>query len=340
MVPCSIMPLMKKLHVLLLLLLLLIAACEPLAPNGNQQGAVIVVTNTPTAPGPITLTPPLTTALPTRVLPTSTPTVFQPPTPTVEPCDEPTGRVISNVMFSQLIGGEVDYRVYVPPCFFQTLRRYPYVILLHGSGYNYTQWTTDLGVQEIMDARIFDTDNPLPPMVLVMPEGGDLQEINFFESGSSFENLILDELMPEIERQFCVWASPEGRAIGGISRGGFWALSIAFRNPDSFSAVGAHSPGIFEDNAPSTHNPLDLAFSVSADIPLRIFIDNPRSDLAADNIIALSNTLRSNNVQHTYEISPSGTHDNEYWAAHLDDYLNFYGDNWPTDPASYPSCFE
>jgi enterochelin esterase-like enzyme len=320
-------------------LILLVAACEPFAPETDQQ-SVIVITSSPTselAPSP---TPPLTTSLPTRPPPTATPTVASPLLPTLEPCDELTGRVINNGFTSQLAGGEVPYRVYVPPCFFQTLRRYPYVILLHGSGFDFTQWTDEVGIQLVLDQRIGSDVNPLPPMVIVMPEGGELQESNFFEAGQSFEDLILNELIPEIERQFCVWTTADGRAIGGISRGGFWATSIAFRNPDMFSAIGGHSPFYVDDNAPPTHNPLDLANTVDATTPLRIYLDNARSDIGGENVIRLSNILRANGVQHTYEISPTGGHDNAYWAAHVSDYLDFYGRDWPVDAAQLPSCFE
>ncbi|MCI0708809.1 MAG: hypothetical protein L0154_01485 [Chloroflexi bacterium] len=329
---------MKKL-LLLGLLLIFAAACEPLAPSQQQQ-AIIIVTNTPTSEFPPTATPNFVTSLPQRPTPTNTIAPVVLPSPTIEPCDEPNGRIISNVFFSTLEGAEVPYRVYVPPCFFQTLRRYPYVILLHGSGYTFEQWTDDLNLQEVMDEMITGPANPLPPMVVVMPEGGTLMQNNFFEIGRSFEDLILSELIPELERQFCVWETADGRAIGGISRGGFWAFSIAFRNPDEFSAVGGHSPAFYEGNAPITHNPLALADTITPQLLLRIYLDNAREDIGGDSVLQLSNILRENGVPHTYDVSPTGGHDNDYWGEHLPDYLAFYGKEWSPNPATYPSCFE
>jgi enterochelin esterase-like enzyme len=247
--------------------------------------------------------------------------------------------VIEGALDSAIAGQLVPYRLYLPPCFYSSGRRYPYVILLHGSGFTYTQWTDDIGVQTAMDEGLSNPLNALAPMALIMPEGGVLQEENFFDTGQSFEDLILDELIPTVESQFCLWNDAMGRAIGGISRGGFWAFSIAFRHPGFFAAVGGHSPFFVEDNAPPSHNPLDLAYNITQTTPLRIFLDNARDDSGGPNVIALSNILRANNVLHTYEISPTGGHDNGYWTAHVRDYLRFYGADWPKDVAGLPTCF-
>lgn len=321
-------------------LMIISVGCEPFAPQ-EQQAPVVVITATSTELPLPTATPLFSNTLPTQLVPTVTPTLSAiPQIPTLTPCTETTGRVIENSLTSTIAGGEIPYRVYVPPCFFQTLRRYPYMILLHGSGYDYTQWTDGITLQDTLDNRIVDAVNPLPPMVVIMPEGGDLQELNYFEVGQSFENVIIDELMPHIEQQFCVIQSASGRAIGGISRGGFWATSLAFRNPDKFSALGAHSPWYDDVNAPPTHNPLSLAENIQGSTSLRIYLDHAREDLAAGNVLALSSTLRSNNVFHQYEIAPTGGHDNDYWQVHSVDYLEFYARDWAVDPNDLPSCFE
>lgn len=323
---------MKRLT-LIFILLGLLAACDPLAPEDSQQ--VIVVTNTPTQPLLITTTPNLTNSLPTRPAPTATAVQVMIPTGTVPPCEETEGTLFESSFSSAIAGDDLPYNVYLPPCFFTSGRRYPYVILLHGSGYNYTQWA-DLGVQEEMDSGL--ANKSLPPMVLIMPEGGLFQEEDTFEAGQSYEDIILTELIPDLERNFCLITNRGGRAIGGISRGAFWAFSIAFRHPDLFSAVGGHSPFFSPDNAPNPYNPLALAETAPSIQNLRIFLDNSQSDISGPNTIVLSNTLRTRNITHEYAIHPLGNHDNDYWEAHLLDYLNFYGASWVKETAGLPSC--
>jgi S-formylglutathione hydrolase FrmB len=178
-------------------------------------------------------------------------------------------------------------------------------------------------------------------MVLVMPDGELLSELNDAPEGQSYENVIIDELIPSVEADFCLWGSRQGRAIGGISRGGFWAFSIAFRHPDLFSALGGHSPHFEIDNAPPDINPLSLANSVSlGKFPLRIYMDNATNDYVGTNALQISEILRQRGIDHQYLINPTGNHDMDYWSAHTAEYMSFYGQAWPRDPSSLPSCLD
>jgi enterochelin esterase-like enzyme len=237
-----------------------------------------------------------------------------------------------------IVGTEVSYQLYLPPCFYETFRRYPYVILLHGTGYTDSMWP-DLGVVEMMDQGV--TKGSLPPMVLVMPDGGTLAELNDQSDGTSWESVILQELIPTVEEGFCLWADRQGRAIGGISRGGFWAFSIALRHPEMFSVVGGHSPHFEPDNATPESNPLDLAGRVSLEkYPLRIYMDNGANDYVGPFVIQMSELLREGGIPHQYLINPTGDHTEEYWSSHIAEYLSFYGQTWPYDPDALPSCLD
>lgn len=329
---------LQKRLIFLSIIFLLMAACEPLAPEVTQQ--VIVITNTPTPQSAAPIVTQTAAIVPTRapVTPTLTPrptsTQIALPSPTVSQCDEP-GNLFESAFNSEISGGLVTYNIYLPPCFFKFGRRYPYVILMHGSGYQYDQWA-DLGLQPTLDEGILD--GTLPPMIVVMPDGGDFQENNIFTEGASYEDIILNELIPEIETNYCVWREARGRAIGGISRGGFWAYSISLRNPDMFTAVGGHSPWFVPNNAPNTHNPLALAEFAPNIESLRIYLDNAQNDSGGANVVVFSNELSQRGIVHTYTINPTGGHTNEYWASHMQEYLEFYGRNWPLLLEDLPSC--
>ena len=329
----------RTLWFLLSMALVGVAACEPLAPPPENQ-AIIVITNTPTEvilPSP---TPLLGTPIPTRIPPTATPTLTA--TPNIEEafaCDNPEGLVFDTTFYSDITGDEIEYRVYLPPCFYESAKRFPYVILFHGSSYNHTQWTVGAEIDQVLEEALLDGAEDIAPMVLIMPNGGQSQELNNFEPGESWEDIVIGELIPAVESAFCVWNSSEGRAIGGISRGGFWAASIALRNPGLFTSFGGHSPSFYEDNAPSANNPLDLARAASPTIPLRIYLDIARADSGAENVGQFSTSLFSRSVDHTYNVSPSGGHNNEYWSSQARSYLEFYSEPWPKDIAALPTCF-
>jgi enterochelin esterase-like enzyme len=197
----------------------------------------------------------------------------------------------------------------------------------------------ELGVATDLDSGI--TKGSLPPMVLVMPDGGYAFELNDQPDGQSYESIVLDELIPYLEADYCLWGDRQGRAIGGVSRGGFWSFSISLRHPEVFSIVGGHSPHFEDDNAAPDTNPLDLAGRVNLDkFPLRIYMDNAANDIVGANVIRLSEILRENGIEHEYLINPTGDHDMDYWKAHVAEYLSFYGQTWPRDAAALPSCLE
>lgn len=329
----------------------LLVACEPLAPDQTPQ-YIIVTGETPETGPMLTPTPPVAqtavagsdTAGVAGVVNTPLPTETPVPIPTALPsatpfvCRQEQGQVFHSTFYSSVIGGDVDYQIYLPPCFYDTLQRYPYVILLHGTGYDDMMWI-DLDAPGTVDRGV--PKDTLPPMVLVMPDGTLLAEMNDQPDGDSYENVILDELIPTVERDFCLWGSKDGRAIGGISRGGFWAFSIALRHPELFTAVGGHSPHFEPDNAGPTTNPLDLALTVSLDkTPLRIYMDHATDDYVGTFVEMMDELLRNRGITREYVINPTGNHDMAYWAAHVADYLAFYGKTWPSDVAQLPSCLE
>jgi enterochelin esterase-like enzyme len=341
----------KRLALLFVCLTLtLLVACEPLAPEQTPQ-YIVVTGETPDTSGGFVPTPLIGKTIPATSVtnnggvvntpvPSATPTppATAVPSPTPFGCAERTGMIIQSSFYSAIAGGEVPYHIYLPPCFYDTFKRYPYVVLLHGTGFDETMWE-QIGAPDMMDQGV--TKGSLPPMVLVMPNGDLISELNDAPEGQSYEEIVLDELIPEVEANFCLWGSRQGRAIGGISRGGFWAFSIAFRHPELFSALGGHSPHFEVNNTPPEVNPMSLAAGINlAKFPLRIYMDNATNDYVGTNAIQMSEILREHGIDHQYLINPTGDHDMAYWTAHAAEYLTFYGQMWPYDPAALPSCLE
>lgn len=319
-----------------IVVLLLLAACDPMAPTAPAVAVII-------SPVPsITPTPAATNTPFPSPTPFPSATIESLPTATPFPCEVDEGEVIEFAQFrSETANENLRYRVYVPPCYFESQARFPYLILLHGLSFREQQWE-DLGALETLDQGI--RLGALPPMILVMPYFGQIGQFNQFPPDASYETVILDELMPAIEADFCVWEDRDHRGIGGISRGGFWAFSIGFRHPDIFSRIGGHS-AIFPENlnaVPPQFNPLSLAENSSflAEVNLRLYLDNAVADSAGQSIQQLSNRLTERQIAHQYQINTAGDHDNEYWSAHVQEYLGFYAQSWPRGYEGLPSCLE
>lgn len=318
-----------------------LVGCEPTAP---QPTPVVVVVATQPLPTAIPTDTPTATASPTATptpLPTATPTLPPPPTVTPFVCAEESGRVISMNLDSEIAGKFIPYNVYLPPCYTETGKRYPYVILLHGADQDQSLWSDVLRAPKALDTGL--KLKALPPMILIMPGGGELAGNGRFASNPTFGNMLTQELIPDVEKNFCTWNDREGRAIGGISRGGLWAFILALRQPELFQAVGGHSPYFDLDYPPNRlYNPLYIVRTLEfppGEQP-RIWIDVGTLDPSKATIDEFRDTLQSREITFSYTANPDGGHTEGYWAAHVGEYLAFYGQNWTTTITDLPSCLQ
>lgn len=263
------------------------------------------------------------------VLPSVSAMPSLPPPSAAPACTAKHGTVVDRSYASKVARATVRYRVYLPPCYATSGRRYPYVILLHGSEDDQTEWTDILHVNTVLDAGI--TAGTLAPMILVMPGGGTIANAYPSAPATSYEGVILNEIVPRVEKEYATFGTRAGREIGGISRGGFWAFSIAFRHPELFAAVAGHSPFFWPANAPASFNPLNLAKTVQfeAGEQPRIWVDAGAQDYAMPNITPFVDSLEERHIAHEFVLYPTGQHEVAYWRSNVKTYLEFYGKAWP-----------
>ena len=150
--------------------------------------------------------------------------------------------------------------------------------------------------------------------------------------GNQFETFFFDEFLPYIDAHYRTLRQRDDRAIGGISRGGVWALEIAFRHPDLFSSVGGHSAALSVNNAAPDFDPIDLANTAPID-SLRIYIDSGTSDWTRDTTAKMSKIFEARHIPHTFNISP-GDHLDSYWSTQVEAYLKFYAAPWKAEKAA------
>ena len=240
-------------------------------------------------------------------------------------CDESAGRTERNSYFAARIQSQMVYTIYLPPCYDKSEALYPVLYLMHGSNEDDNQWTR-LGLVDELDRRI--TAGEMPPVIVVFPFGNWIANENRF-GANSWGNVFLNQLMPLVESSYRIDANRQSRAIGGISRGGFWAFHLAFRNPALFGSVGGHSAFFDEFHADDDFNPLDLTLTAQGIESLRIWLDRGADDFAAPGLTLMDENLMQRGLEYTYEVYPEGQHNNAYWSQHIGDYLDFYIAEWP-----------
>jgi len=324
-----------------LLALVLLAGCADLARTSKpvavaqlpptptpgatpHPSAVVKASPTPTPttiPSPTlsaSLTPTPNPSATLRASPTRTP-------PSTPGCAEAAGRIDGGQLPSAIAsGGQVAYAIYFPPCY-DTRVRYPVAYLMHGSpNFDERHWL-ELGLKEALDQAI--ASRRVPPFVVVLPRGDVNGSYGNTSGGAgSWEQVMIEELIPYVDTVYNTLGSKEGRAIGGISRGAVWALEIAFRNPDLFSAVGGHSPALAVSLAGPAFDPIDLAQTDQAQAlrGTRIYLDAGDRDWALQQAAELHAILDEQGVPNTFVVG-RGTHVADYWTSQLEAYVGFYG---------------
>lgn len=249
-------------------------------------------------------------------------------------CDVDTGTTERQSYRSSIALTTMHYTVYLPPCYdAERSEAYPTVYLLHGSAQYDDHWL-QIGLDDVLNEGI--ASGQYPPMIVVLPYGEWIANENRFDS-VSFERVFLDELMPAVESNYNVSTEKATRAIGGISRGGFWAYVIGLRHPELFSAIGGHSAFFDLYHAPPEFNPLDLALTAANINTLQLSIDRGAYDYAREGLDLMDERLKERGVDYTYTVNPTGEHNNLYWQEHVSTYLDFYVQSWERPAITPPS---
>jgi len=264
-----------------------------------------------------------------------------------------TGRVECNSLPSRFVHRAVRYCVMLPPAFDTVkTRHFPILYLLHGLGDN-EQFFIHSGEWNLVeDMR---EKGELQDFLIATPDGDRSFYINAKDGKERYEDFLVQEFFPFIEKHYRVSPGRAHRAISGISMGGYGALHLAFRHPQLFSAASAHSAALIEklpvslggaalqssqpDRArifagafgsppePTYWNqesPITLARTANL-TGLKIYFDcGDQDDYGFDaGAAALHKVLTARRIAHEYHLYP-GRHDASYFAAHLQASLEFH----------------
>lgn len=172
---------------------------------------------------------------------------------------------VSRVWYdSPALGLERRMTVYTPAGYETGGKRYPVLYLLHGMGGDEEAWISLGRTAQILDNLI--AQGKAKPMIVVMPNGNASQEAAPGESSrgmvpptmqlpktmeGSYEQAF-PEIVKFIDKNYRTIKSKSGRAIAGLSMGGFHSLHISKQYPDMFNYVGLFSAAIMPNKEASS----------------------------------------------------------------------------------------
>lgn len=159
------------------------------------------------------------------------------------------GEIFSDAVRSNALGRELKFTVYLPDGYQEGAGPYPVVYLLHGAGGDENDWRAKGSALETLDG--LQKRGLMRPSVVVMPSTGP-HTWWVDGAGDKAETAIVADLFSYVEGKYKVARDRKGRAIGGLSMGGYGALNLALRHPAKFCAAGIISPAIYDPLPPET----------------------------------------------------------------------------------------
>ena len=285
----------------------------PFAYIFTLAGLVFVLVACSAGPKPVVRL--VVTSTPTKTALTTTPVPPSPVPVTPTPaCQSKSGSLENRQLTTSYLSKPLQFIVYLPPCYQErTDLHYPVLYLFHGQFYDETQWVT-LGAPEKADLLI--STGEVSPFLMVFPS--DPYPKQPYEYG--FDEAFLKDLLPFINTQYRTLPDRTHTWVGGLSRGSSWALHFGLVHPDLFGKIGMHSPVIFASEGNLVDKWLDI---IPPDHVPMFYLDISENDSNMQNALWLENLLTRRQLPHEWHLNP-GFHNEDYWRAHVEDYLRWY----------------
>ena len=213
---------------------------------------------------------------------------------------------------------------------------WPVLYLLHGMSDDHTMWTRRTSLERYVEGT---------PLMVVMPDGGRGWYTDAVDLPKSrYESLITQDLIGFVDNTFPTMKTRAGRAIAGLSMGGYGAMKIALHRPDLFCAAVSHSGAVHfgtqdfgdePDNRMREFRPImsahpqgsandiyTLAEGIDRTLLPMLRVDCGTEDFLIEQNRAFHAHLETLGVPHEYAEYPGG-HDWAYWDTHIQDTLAF-----------------
>lgn len=266
-------------------------------------------------------------------------------------------RIDCSALNSHILKQVVHYCVYIPAGYDTDAKqnppkRYPVLYFLHGLGDNEQTLFNSGGWTLLEDLR---NQHKMGDFLIVAPEGRRSFYINSADGSVRYNDFFLQEFLPHIEGKYRVRPGRAGRAISGISMGGYGAFRFGFAHPELFSTVSAQSAALITespqtlDSASRTGAPLAGVLAAVFGKPINVphWNENSPFALAKKNVsalrkqaiyfncgqddnygfekgaAALHDELQKEGVKHEYHAYP-GDHSLTYFLSHFAEVMEFH----------------
>ena len=200
----------------------------------------------------------------------------------------PQGKVTEHVWQSKIFASTIRrYYVYVPA---QYSANQPAAVMVFQDGHAYVSSDGQFRAPTVMDNLIHRGEMPITIGIFIDPghQGDSLPDkpgwrptpknrsFEYDTLSDQYARFLVEEILPEVGKQYQLTSNPDLRAIGGISSGGICAFTVAWERPNEFRKVISHV-GSFVNIRGGHH--YEALIRKTDKKPLRIFLQDGSGDL-------------------------------------------------------------
>ena len=227
--------------------------------------------------------------------------------------DVPHGTIHQHGYASKALSKPREIWVYTPPGYERdTDKKFPLLILQHGSGDNHQTWVAHGKAHWIFDNLL--AQKKAIPMIVVMLDGHPLGTgQRGGDAMDAFQRELFEDAIPLVETLYRVEKDPVHRAIAGLSMGGGQSLTVGLGNLDRFAWVGAFSAATPSPEAAQKF----LADPAAANTKLRLlWIAVGQDDFLRQRNEQYEAALKEKGIQHQWQLT-EGDHSWPVWRRYL-----------------------
>jgi enterochelin esterase-like enzyme len=199
----------------------------------------------------------------------------------------PEGKVTKHEWQSKIFEGTWrEYWVYVPA---QYDGKTPASVMVFQDGHAYVDPKGQFRVPTVFDNLVQRGEMPVTIGIFINPghKGGKPEKGPWNADNRSFEydtlsdqysRFLMDEMLPEVAKEYKLTDDPDGRAICGMSSGGICSFTVAWNRPDAFHKVLSQI-GSFTDIRGGHNYPPMIRKTKGKAKPIRVFLQDGENDI-------------------------------------------------------------
>jgi enterochelin esterase family protein len=248
----------------------------------------------------------------------------------------PTGTVTQRTWDDSSIypGTTHNYWVYVPA---QYTDAEPACVMVFQDGHDYVNLKGPVRVPTVFDNLIHKGEMPVTIGIFINPgkkeKAYDQRDIQYVALGDTYARFLLEEIIPEVGKDYKLVDDASGRAVAGMSDGGLASFTVGWERPDAFSKIISHI-GSYTRLRGGSEYPYLIRKTRGTPKPIRVFLQDGANDI---NLMEGNWTLANLQMEsalmyarydYRFELGPGG-HDLRHPGAIFPDTLRWLWRDYP-----------